>query len=77
MAWKDAGEVSSTSQNQAEMRKVEYSGLHPSYTFSRGKRVPCCPFCKGLDPSKTDHKESGHKRNCYFTELRGKVKSLK
>ena len=62
---------------EKEMARVEYSGKHPTFTFTRGGSVPCCPLCKGLDPERTSHKESGHKTGCFFKTLRGKVDKIK
>jgi len=54
----------------------EYSALHPDLRFNNRAKVPCCPFCQGLDPSRTQHKESGHKKGCFFRDLRSKVEVL-
>jgi hypothetical protein len=56
-----------------EVKELEWRGYHPTYTYtSTRKKVPCCPFCQGLDPSEAGagHRDAGHKRDCAYLRLK-------
>lgn len=50
------------------IREIEYGALSSQYTFRQtGKKIPCCPSCGGLDPSKVDKTpQAGHRRGCWI-----------
>lgn len=52
------------------VKNLEWGGTHPSYTYGNArKKVPCCPWCQGLNPAVVTHREAGHKRGCFLVGI--------
>lgn len=67
---KNASELDQVKKNITKrLLDFEYSALHPTYTFRKGGKVPCCFYCRGLDPERVNHADTGHSKKCVVGKL--------